>query len=97
MSTGPVYVGDSFRIEWRWKEEVAYWEAENGFLLDAAWGVKPPHLFVPTAAAWDVVVPDWLQGRRDVVLTRLRSHSAHEVFEDPAYSEPQPIRCLHSS
>lgn len=71
MSTGQVYVGEGFRIEWRF-------------------------LFVPLATAWDSLVPDWLQGRREVVLSRLRNHSAHAVFDAPASSERQPFRFLHS-
>ncbi len=101
VSSGPVFEGEGYRIEWRWKEEVVYWEGEVGYLFDAAWGVEPGRLFVPTAAAWDAVVPEWLQGRREDVVSRLRSHSGHEVFDDPRFDDPwhadrQAFRRLHS-
>lgn len=88
MSSGPIFVGDGWRIEWRWKEEVRYWEGDHGYLFDAAWGVEPGHLFVPTEAAWDIIVPPWLQGRREEIVSRLRNHSDHEVIDDPRFDDP---------
>jgi hypothetical protein len=76
------YVGDGFRIEYRWKEQVVYWEGRTGFLLDAGWGVDPSVLYVPSDRIWAEVMPDWLRGRRDLVLRRLRDHSAHVLQED---------------
>jgi hypothetical protein len=76
------YVGDGFRIEYRRKEQVAYWEGQNGFLFDAGWGVDPSVLYVPSDQIWVEVMPEWLRARRDVVLNRLRDHSAHVLQED---------------
>ncbi|MGN6608639.1 MAG: hypothetical protein ACTHMS_16720 [Jatrophihabitans sp.] len=76
------YVGDGFEIESRWKEEVVYWEVDQGFLFDAGWGVTPGVLYVPSAEIWVEVMPDWLRYRRDEVVARLRQHSEHVLEED---------------
>ena len=60
---------------------IAYWEGDDGFLFHGGWGVTPPVVAVPSEHAWDEVVPPWLQGRRDVVLTRLREAGGHTVDE----------------
>ena len=73
-------------IELRWKEEVVYWEGENGYVLDGGWGVEPPVLYVPTAALWDDVVPPWLRGRRAEVLGRLARRSHHVIEETDQYA-----------
>jgi hypothetical protein len=77
--------GKEFRVEIQHREVIAYWEGDRGFLFDAAWGAKPRTLFVPTEEAWDDVVPDWLRGRRDVVLQRLAAATKHriEATDDP--------------
>jgi hypothetical protein len=82
------YDGGSYRIESRWKEEVVYWEDCRGVVFDAGWGVKPPVLYVPTAAFWDQIVPSWLRGRRDQVIERLREHSGHVVEATEKGYEP---------
>lgn len=76
------YVGDGFRIEYRWKEEVIYWEGDRGFLFDAGWGVDPSVLHVPSTEIWHDVMPDWLRDRRSVVVQRLEQHSEHVLMED---------------
>jgi hypothetical protein len=81
---GEVFDGGSFVIEWRWKEEVVYWEGEHGFRLDAGWGVDPPWLYVPSPRIWDMVVPEWLAGRRAEVVDRLAAHNGHRVMDDDA-------------
>jgi hypothetical protein len=82
--------GGRFAIEWRWKEEVVYWEGGHGFLFDAGWGVDPPWLYVPSPRIWDVVVPRWLTGRRPEVVERLVAHSGHRVMDDDAgYDWPE--------
>jgi hypothetical protein len=76
------YVGDGFRIEYIWKEQVAYWEGPRGFLFEAAWGVDPGVLIVPSPDIWAEVMPAWLRDRRDIVITRLKEHSGHIIKED---------------
>ena len=77
----PIYTAPdgSYEIEPRWKEEVVYWERDRGYVLDASWGVEPAVLHVPSAAVWDSVVPTWLRGRRDEVVSRLAERSRHRV------------------
>ena len=75
-------IGDGFRIEYRWKEQVVYWEGSQSFVFEAAWGVDPGILILPTPAIWADVMPEWLQGRRDIVLARLREFSGHTIEED---------------
>ena len=77
----PIYTAPdgSYEIEPRWKEEVVYWEGDQGYQLDAGWGVEPGVLYVLSAAAWDSVVPPWLRGRRDEVVSRLAGRSGHRV------------------
>lgn len=82
MKAAKDYLGDGFRIEYRYKEEVVYWEGSHGFLFDAGWGVTPAVLYVPSADIWQEVMPAWLRQRRDEVVGRLRDHSAHSVQED---------------
>lgn len=62
---------DGFEVEFRWKEEIVYWEGPDGFLFDGGWGVSPAVTYVPAAALWSEVMPDWLRERRDVVVARL--------------------------
>ena len=76
------YVGDGYQIEWVRKEVVVYWEGDRGFSFDAGWGVTPGVLYVPSATIWSEVMPDWLRGRRDEVVARLRDHSSHHLAED---------------
>jgi len=71
-------------IEFRWKEEVVYWEGDRGCIFQAGWGVTPGVTYVPDAASWDEVVPVWLVGRRDEIVTRLRGDSNHVVEEADA-------------
>lgn len=62
-----------FEVEFRWKEQVIYWEGHCGSVFEGGWGVDPVVTVVPDASTWDQVVPDWLRGRRDEVCERLRS------------------------
>ena len=74
-------------IEPRWKEEVVYWEGDQGYVLDAGWGLAPSVLYVPSSGVWDKSVPAWLRGRRDEVVGRLAEHSGHRVEStDAGYS-----------
>lgn len=74
---------DAFEVEPRWKEQVFYRENGREFLFDGGWGVTPPSLYVPTAAAWDRCTPSWLQGRRDIVIERLAQATGHRIVEGP--------------
>lgn len=84
----------AFEIEFRWKEEVVYWEGHRGFLFDGAWGSDPLLTFVPTEARWDLVVPDWLAGRRSEVIKRLIAEPGHVLRCDPDF-QAAPEREVH--
>ena len=73
---------DDFEIEFRWKEEVIYWEGSCGVVFPGGWGVDPVETFVPDAATWDRAVPGWLRGRHDEVVERLRADGRHVVREE---------------
>ena len=72
---------DDFQIEFRWKEEVIYWEGGRGVVFPGGWGVDLPVTIVPDASTWDRAVPAWLRGRRDEVVQRLRDQPNHVVRE----------------
>ena len=74
---------EDFEVQARWKEEVYYWEGLRGFLFDAGWGVEPPVLYVPPADEWDASTPDWMHGRRDLILARLDGYARHRLVEGP--------------
>jgi hypothetical protein len=74
-----------YEIEFRWKEQVYYWEGCRGLLLDGGWGVQPPVTYVPSAAIWDSVVPVWARGRRETILRRLVEHQNHRVEQTDHY------------
>lgn len=78
---------------------LAYWEGDAGFLFHGGWGVTPPVVVVPSPEVWDEVVPSWLQGRRDVVLSRLRNEGGHRIEEggdaDWQYRMNPQKRMLH--
>jgi hypothetical protein len=73
--------GGPFRISYEYKEMVTYWEGDDGFVFECAWGVEPPILFVPSERSWDSQVPPRLIGRRSEVVDRLAKHSGHIVEE----------------
>jgi len=71
-----------FEIEFRWKEQVIYWEGKRGCVFPGGWGVDPPVTIVPDAETWDRAVPAWLRGRHDEVVARLRARADHIVVEE---------------
>lgn len=73
----------TFEIEFRWKEVVIYWEGSRGCAFQGGWGVQPLVTYVPDAASWDLQVPDWLRGRREEVVSRLRTDPRHVVEDKP--------------
>jgi len=73
---------EPFTIEERWPEMVTYWEGDQGFMFFGLWGVTPHILMVPSASCWDEVMPEWLQGRRDVVIARLVEHTGDLIDDD---------------
>jgi hypothetical protein len=88
-------------VEFRWKEQVIYWEGTRGFVFESAWGVSPYVTAVPHADSWDDAVPRWLKGRRDEVIARLSAEEGHIIraeaanypWDDPALREvtrPEP-------
>lgn len=72
----------AFEIEFRWKEQVIYWEGPRGCVFPGAWGVDPPITIVPDLETWDRAVPDWLIGRHHEVVARLRVKAGHIVMEE---------------
>ena len=88
-------VTDAWSMEFRWKEQVIYWEGDHGFVFDGGWGVSPSVTHVPDAATWDAVVPGWMQGRCAVILERMTTEPGHVLRETPDYdSETIATRCV---
>jgi hypothetical protein len=71
-----------YEVEFRWKEEVIYWEGSRGCAFPGGWGVDPPLTIVPDAQTWDRAVPAWLRGRHHEVTQRLRAEPGHAVAEE---------------
>jgi hypothetical protein len=85
-----------YEVEFRWKEEVVYWEGDQGFLFDGGWGTQPHVTYVPDEDGWELL-PTWLASRRAIVLDRLRRTEGHVVTEDAGYAarwrtEPEDLR-----
>lgn len=85
--------GAEFRVVTHDREVIAYWEGDRAVLFDAGWGAKPPTLYVPSEEIWDDVVPEWLRGRRELVVGRLAAKSGHRVepTEDATQEELRPV------
>jgi hypothetical protein len=79
-------------VEFRWKEEVIYWEGNRGFVFDGGWGVAPMVTYIPDEATWDDVVPDWLVGKRQQVVERLALEPGHVLKATSDYSAHQSSR-----
>jgi hypothetical protein len=78
----------TFEVEGRWKEEVIYWEGSRGFVFDAAWGVQPLVLYVPSEDEWDSVTAEWMVGRRALIVSRLVERSGHVLREGAHRDDP---------
>lgn len=79
------FVGNGFAIQSLWKETVHYWEGPRGYSFEAGWGVEPPVLYVPAPGLWDACVPEWMHGRRDLIVARLDAHSGHTVVDSMSF------------
>lgn len=79
-------------VQFRWKEEVVYWEGDRGFVFDGGWGVQPSVTYVPDEEAWDQVVPEWLVGRRDEVIRRLAMEPGHVIEVSGNYTQGEGWR-----
>lgn len=68
----PRPLGYGFHEEW--KERLVFTEARGTYTFDCAWGDfrRPYHVYVPTAEHWDRATPEFMHGRRDEILDRLR-------------------------
>ena len=86
----------AWSVEFRWKEEVIYWEGDHGYLFEAGWGVTPGVTYVPSADIWDAVVPSWMQGRRDKIVSRSRATPGH-VLEDTDRTVPWAGKVRHNT
>jgi hypothetical protein len=87
------YYSDDFRIATEILETLVYWEGDDGFAFDSAWGLSPFVTYVPAPDVWDAVVPAWMAGRRAEIVDRLRKHSHQTVKEsERGYSPDQPWR-----
>jgi hypothetical protein len=75
------YYSDDFRIASEIPETLVYWEGDDGFAFDSAWGVNPFVTYVPANDVWDAVVPAWMVGRRAEIVDRLRKHSHQTINE----------------
>lgn len=75
-----------FQIEFRWKEQVYYWEGARGLLFDGGWGADPVVTYVPDEPTWARVAPDWARDRRVEIVQRLIDHGdTHRVVTTPDY------------
>jgi len=88
---------DNWRIRIHDKEMLDYWEGDDGYVFDCAWGVAPGTLFVPPASIWEDSVPSWMRGRREIVLQRLRERSGHDVVDDDRSYRDWTTRVLRSA
>ena len=87
------YYSDHFRIASEISEKLVYWEGDDGFVFDSAWGASPFIAYVPANAVWDAVVPAWMVGRRAEIVDRLRKHSHQTINEsERGYSRDQAWR-----
>lgn len=84
---------DDFEIEFRWKEEVIYWEGSRGVVFPSGWGVSPAVTITPDAATWDMRVPIWLRGRYAQVVARLHTCPDHVVREER--DDSHEVKLLH--
>ena len=75
--------GPDFTIEERWKELLIYREGDHEHVFGAGWGVDPPSVTVPSEAAWDRVMPEWLRGRRAEIVARLQDPGGHVLYVLP--------------
>ena len=74
--------GAPYEIEFRYLEEVIYWEGRKGCIFPSGWGVDPAVTNVPDAETWDHAVPEFLRGRHDEVVERLRADERHVLQEE---------------
>ena len=78
----------SYRITYESGEMLTYWEGDNGYVFDCAWGVEPGNVNVPSEDFWEKVVPPWLQARRAEVVERLLKDSGHIVKDSNSVQVP---------
>jgi hypothetical protein len=71
----------TYKIESRWKEQLAYREGDHEFVFDCGWGVKPPVAYLPSPAIWERVTPMWMRGRRAEVVRRLECDGGHRLVD----------------
>ena len=62
-----------FTIREQWKEEMHYIEGDNKFVFDCGWGASPPSVYLPSVERWDATVPEWMRGRREEIVGRIRA------------------------
>ena len=80
-----------YEIEFQWKEIAIYWEGGRGVIFDHGRDGESFVTHVPDVVTWDRKVPQWLQGRHDEVVARLRAKPGHVVKEERDDSLSPPI------
>ena len=69
----------SYTVEGRWKEQLVYIEDGQEFIFECGWGVRPYVAYIPSAAIWDRVMPQWMRGRREEIVARLATEGRHRL------------------
>lgn len=83
----------SFKEEW--KELLVYTDPGGTYTFLCGWGdfTRPFSVGVPTAEYWDRAMPDFMCGRRDEILDRLRKWAGNNYDIDeyePEHLRPAP-------
>jgi hypothetical protein len=79
----------------QWKELLVYTEAGGTYTFLCGWGnfQRPYSVGVPTAETWDRAMPEFMHGRRDEILGRLRKWAGASYTIDeyvPPHLQPDP-------
>lgn len=88
----------SYSFKEQWKELLVYTETGDPggtYTFLCGWGnfERPFSVGVPTAETWDRAMPEFMRGRRDEILARLRDWAGGDYVIDeyePAHLRPEP-------
>jgi hypothetical protein len=89
------YRDADYSFKEKWKEELIYTEPGGTYSFNCGWGdfTRPFSVGVPTAEYWDRAMPDFMRGRRDEILGRLRGWAGNNYNFDeyePEHLRPAP-------